>query len=378
MHTNIKTSRLQGLDTLRALAITLVLMTHYCGFVSHKPTFGFIGDIGWSGVDLFFVLSGYLIGNQVLSSFARGESFSLGEFFAKRFLRTLPNYYVVLAVYFLLPIEGISGSGTASIWRFLTFTQNYGQPYGVTFSHSWSLCIEEQFYLILPVAALLVARCSHSVRVGWMAIGGAIAVGMAARAAAYLAYGYDTTSAEVYYSSFARFDELLPGVAIAMLKNFHGDLFNRILRRGNALLAVGLAASATVLFFFQDQYRHDFFVTTFSLSILAASYGVLVLAALSPDSILSRYRVPGAGQLALWSYAVYLAHKPIFMATSVQLKRLGIDGNAPLTVVLVVAGGVFGGWVLYRVVETPFMQLRARLYPSMRPQAVPAPVAQAA
>ncbi|MGZ5202605.1 MAG: acyltransferase family protein, partial [Telluria sp.] len=140
-------ARLAGLDTLRALAIVLVLMTHYDGFVNRGSTFGFIGEVGWAGVDLFFVLSGYLIGNQLLAPAARGESLSLKAFFARRLLRTLPNYYVVLAVYLLLPHSAIWGKSMAPVWRYLSFTQNIGLQYGQTFTHSWSLCIEEQFYL---------------------------------------------------------------------------------------------------------------------------------------------------------------------------------------------------------------------------------------
>ncbi|HEX8603896.1 MAG TPA: acyltransferase, partial [Pseudoduganella sp.] len=136
--------RLAGLDTLRALAIVLVLMSHYHGFVSHAPTFGIMGRIGWAGVDLFFVLSGYLIGNQLLAPAARGEGLSMKTFFARRLLRTLPNYYAVLAVYLLLPDSPIAGQSMAPVWRFLTFTQNFGLEYGQTFTHSWSLCIEEQ------------------------------------------------------------------------------------------------------------------------------------------------------------------------------------------------------------------------------------------
>ena len=65
--------RLRGLDLLRAAAILLVLMSHYMGFVSHAPTFGVVGKVGWAGVDLFFVLSGYLIGNQLLAPAARAD-----------------------------------------------------------------------------------------------------------------------------------------------------------------------------------------------------------------------------------------------------------------------------------------------------------------
>lgn len=70
-------TRLRGLDLLRAVAIVLVLMSHYTGFVAHAPIFGAIGKIGWAGVDLFFVLSGYLIGNQILAPVARGEGKSV-------------------------------------------------------------------------------------------------------------------------------------------------------------------------------------------------------------------------------------------------------------------------------------------------------------
>jgi peptidoglycan/LPS O-acetylase OafA/YrhL len=355
--------RLGGLDTLRAAAIALVLMSHYMGFVSRQPTFGTVGKVGWAGVDLFFVLSGYLIGNQILSPLARGEAFSLKTFFARRLLRTLPNYYVVLALYLLFPAV-LGGSGMASIWRFLSFTQNFGLAYGQTFTHSWSLCIEEQFYLLLPVVALGIKRCSRSVRPAWCVIGGAIGIGMAARAGLSLAHGYDSFSAEIYYSSFCRFDELLPGVAIAMLKNFHGELYASLLRHGNALLAAGVVAVVLVLYGLQNDFPNAFTATTLGFSLLAIGFALLTLAALSPHSLLSRIRVPGASRLALWSYAIYLVHKPLFMAARPWLERMHIDTGAPLTVVLVLLAGVIGGWLLFHFVETPFMRLRARWYPA--------------
>ena len=85
---------------------------------------------------------------------------------------------------------------------------------------------------------------------------------------------------------------------------------------------------------------------------------------LRSSSLLNRVYIPGAASLALWSYAVYLVHKPIFMALRPKLLGLGIDTSAPLTITMVMAIGILGGWLLYRLVETPFMQLRARLYPT--------------
>lgn len=364
--------RIDGLDTLRACAIVLVLMSHYSVVVSHKSTFGFLTDMGWMGVDLFFVLSGYLIGNQILSPLARGASFSLKTFFARRLLRTVPNYAVVLALYLLLPSQ-LGGSQTAPLWRFLTFTQNIGLHFGATFSHSWSLCVEEQFYMILPLAALFIAGRRQSLLWAWGAIVAAIAGGMVVRGWAWMAHGRNAIgnvdfAVHVYYSSFARFDELLPGVAIAMLKNFHGGLYGAILRRGNALLLGGLAALATMVYLFLNYYQVDdygftFPMMTFGYPLLAASFAVLTLAALSPDSLLHRVRIPGAEALALWSYALYLAHKPIFKLVLAPLARWQVDTDAPAGIALVMAAGLLGGWLLYRLVETPFMHVRARWFP---------------
>src|SRR5260370_32054624 len=96
-----KSSRIAGLDLLRAAAIVLVLAAHYpktgAGLLIRVLNFG------WSGVDLFFVLSGYLIGGQLFAAQAAGRRVSFAGFYARRCLRTLPNYYAVLAVYFLAP-----------------------------------------------------------------------------------------------------------------------------------------------------------------------------------------------------------------------------------------------------------------------------------
>jgi peptidoglycan/LPS O-acetylase OafA/YrhL len=370
MHNPAVPARLAGLDTLRALAIALVLMTHYNGFVARGSIFGFIGDVGWAGVDLFFVLSGYLIGNQLLAPAARGESLSLKAFFARRLLRTLPNYYVVLAVYLLLPHSPIWGKTMAPVWNFLTFTQNFGMIYGQTFTHSWSLCIEEQFYLVLPLAVLVLVGRGRSPRLLWCALAASIGAGIATRGINFM-QGQEAFSAPAYYSTFARFDELLPGVAIAMLKNFHPALFGRLLKHGNALLAAGLGMAAAALYGVRYDAPSLFLTSTFGFSLVAIGFALLTCAALSPASLLNRARIPGATSLALWSYAVYLVHKPVFMALRPELERRAIDPAAPLTIVAVMAAGVFGGWLLYRLVETPFMRLRARWYPAARPRAQP-------
>lgn len=366
-------NRLYGLDTLRAIAIIIVLIYHYKVVVSSEKIFGFMSQLGWTGVDLFFVLSGYLIGNQILSAFAKGQDFSLKLFYIRRLLRTLPNYYFVLALYLIFPVA-LSGTATAPLWSFLTFTQNLDLNAGETFTHSWSLCIEEQFYLIFPVIALLIAYAKRSITLGWVAIISAMLLAICLRGFNWYEHGEAAITMQpfmkhIYYSSFTRFDELLPGVAIALLKNFHPTAYAAILRRGNLLLVAGLASVGIMFYVFQhyayiEGYGTTLQVTAFGYSFLAISFAILVLAALSPNSLLHRIRIPGAASIALWSYAIYLIHKPLFLVLKAPLTGYGIDINGWLGVAIIMAASIFCGWMLYFLVETPCMKWRARFYPS--------------
>jgi peptidoglycan/LPS O-acetylase OafA/YrhL len=376
-------NRLYGLDTLRAIAIVIVLIYHYQVVVSRENVFGFMSQLGWTGVDLFFVLSGYLIGNQILSAFAKGQDFSLKLFYIRRFLRTLPNYYFVLALYFIFPVA-LSGTATAPLWSFLTFTQNLDMRAGETFTHSWSLCIEEQFYLIFPVIALVVAYVKRSIMLGWIVIVSAMLFAIFLRGFTWHAQGeaaipMQSFMEHIYYFSLTRFDELLPGVAIALLKNFHPDTYAKVIRKGNLLLILGVASvSAMFYVYYHYPYGTSLVVVSTGYSLLAISFAILVLAALSPNSLLHRIRIPGAASVALWSYAIYLIHKPLFQVLKAPLTEHGIDIHDWLGVAIIMAVSIFCGWALYFFVETPFMKLRARFFPSNNKTVTPTPLNQQA
>ena len=354
--------RLYGLDTLRALAIVLVFANHYELFVS-TGVFGFWGQVGWTGVDLFFALSGYLIGNQIFSALRSSQGFSLPHFYARRFLRTLPNFYFVLALYYLWP--AFQGDyALLPLWKFLTFTQNINLTPGTAFSHAWSLCVEEQFYVLLPAVALVIAACRKSLLWAWIAVAASFAAGMLVRAYIWDEYvqvprggmGYYKY---IYYASWCRFDELVAGVALALLKNYHPATWRRITSCGNRTLAAGLAGAAVMLTLF-FHHHHDYWVTVLGYPALAASFSLLLLAAMSPGSALYQWRVPGAASLALWSYAIYLLHKQLCILLSPILQRQGYAPDSLPAVAVMILASIGAGWLLYQLVETPFMRLRAR------------------
>lgn len=364
-------TRIHGLDTLRALAIALVFMNHYTLFVSPATSFGVFGELGWTGVDLFFALSGYLIGGQIIRAIASPEGVSLGRFYARRLLRTLPNFYVVLALFYCWPAFR-GASPLLPIHQFLTFTANLGLEPGSAFSYAWSLCVEEQFYLLLPALALLVAALGRrrpvpTLALAWSLLAAGVVIGMLMRGQAWQLHvahaaqgmGLHGYYKFIYYASLCRGDELLAGVALALLQTCHPDLWRRLCAHGNASLAAGAIATALALrWFWLDHYGHA--TTLFGYPLLALGCGLLVLAALSPGSILHALRVPDATQLALWSYAIYLTHKQLCLMFKPVLAARGIEAASGEGIVLMLAASLLAGWLLYALVETPFMALRRR------------------
>ena len=372
-------SRIHGLDTLRALAVTLVVLHHYTLFVSNDDaTFGWVGRIGWTGVDLFFALSGYLIGNQIFAALRTDAGLSLKHFYARRLLRTLPNFWVVLALYVLWPAWR-EHAGLLPLWRYLSFTQNIGLPPGTGFSHSWSLAIEEQFYLLLPALAMMGAALRWRIGAAWLAIVAVVAGGMLLRADLWSAqvdgnkYGTYFYYKLIYYSSLCRLDELVAGVALALLKNRHPGAWAALTRHGNAALVAGLAIIGAAFWCFLDK-RYGFAVTVFGLPALGFGFGLLILSALSQRSLLRDLRIPGAASLALWSYAIYLTHRGVSALGAAWLADRGYGPETALAIVVLLALSVLGGWLLYVLVETPFMRLRERYVPSNLAKPVFSPV----
>jgi peptidoglycan/LPS O-acetylase OafA/YrhL len=131
---------------------------------------------------------------------------------------------------------------------------------------------------------------------------------------------------------------------------------------GTWLLAAGASVCALALrWFLADHY--GLWTTVFGFPLLALGCSLLILAALAPDSPLHRVRVPGAASLALWSYAIYLVHKQVSILTGQALGAAGYGPGHPWTIAAALTASVLAGWLLYRLVEWPFMRLRERHVP---------------
>ncbi|WP_114238269.1 acyltransferase [Dyella sp. C9] len=358
--------RLPGLDLLRSVAIVWVMLFH-------SYLVGGVGDhlagaerYGWMGVDLFFVLSGFLIGVQVLRPLAAGGSLDLLAFYRRRAFRILPAFFVVFALYVLWPAWRET-PGMQPWWQFPTFTFNllYDQPDNYAFSHVWSLCVEEHFYLLFPFAALSMLRRPSARRFG-MLCGLIVVGGMVLRAGLWLHY-YQPAQARddgtsglmflryIYYPTWSRLDGLLAGVALAVCAVFRPAWLARVQRHGHLVLLLGLALLAAAIALFTQ--RAGFAATVVGYPLLSLALMAIVAAASGGSSWLARVSVPGTGWLAGVSYSLYLCHKGVFhlvkLAWAERLQQHGLMLFAAYALATLA-----GGALLHGLVERPFLRWR--------------------
>ena len=148
-------NRIFGLDIFRAFAIILVVLGHGGFMLTDTILDGFPYFKMIDGVDIFFVLSGFLIGGILLKELNKKDKFKvpdLIQFWKRRWFRTLPNYYLILLLNYIVVKYGIiNGSVEYFNFHFLTFTHNFSTPFFEFFWESWSLSVEEWFYIFTPL-----------------------------------------------------------------------------------------------------------------------------------------------------------------------------------------------------------------------------------
>ncbi|WP_333676563.1 acyltransferase [Dyella sp.] len=356
--------RKPGLDLLRAVAILWVMPFH--SYIAGYMGGGVWRWSGWMGVDLFFALSGFLIGSQVFNALVSRGNVDWVDFYLRRGFRTLPAYFVMLGIYIAWPSMR-EAAGMMPLWQFLTYTLNlFIDPNRAAFSHAWSLCVEEQFYLLFPLLALLLVRTGRLMR-GAMVIVVLALVGIVLRAWLWTHFvqplqvhgdeAGDTYLRLLYYPTYARLDDLLGGVALAAASSYRTRVWVWCERHANALLVAGVMLTGLCMWGFDGQQRFGLVANVFGYPVLATAMTVLVASAASRRSVLARIRIPGAAWFAATSYSLYLTHKMVYGQLHGRFAPW-VDGHGIWTVLLYVTAILIVGTAFHHLVERPCLRLR--------------------
>lgn len=320
--------RRPGLDGLRGIAVLLVMLSH-----AVPDPFDAAGPIG---VTVFFVLSGFLITSLLLEEHERGGRVSFGGFYARRARRLLPALVVMVAAVALASafVSGLTTPGgvIAALFYFANFVKASGSDALGALGHTWSLSVEEQFYLLWPLVVVA------SIRFGRRAVGVAASVGIVA-SVAFRVLAWDGTASyyRVNYSSISHADGLLLGCLLAVVMP--------VVWQRRPTLPAGILLAGAVAWTFSDGWWR---VVALPTAVAVLSVGLIV-------SVLDRPGWVGAPWLR-WcgrrSYALYLWHYPVSYVIAMHVP--GAPWWVPVLVVFTVPFVL--AELSWRLVESRFLR----------------------
>jgi len=370
------------LDILRCIAVLLVIQVH--SGVSNR-----LSSAGRVGVDLFFVLSGFLISGLLFTEFKKRGSIDFGRFFIRRSLKIYPAYYFLLLAslayrfYFHLsiPLSRFVGE--------VLYLQNYSS---MIWGHEWSLAVEEHFYILLPIFLLILIRRSPRSADPFRSVPLTFLMVAIACLALRLITALSFSSAELqqwkdlhwaYATTHCRLDGIFFGVLLGYFFHFRAEVFDRLLHgRRNLVLLVMLSVILLSPCLLLPQANR--FMLTIGLTSLYIGFGIVLMLCLRVRGILpSAIARPcesigkGFAYVGLYSYSIYLWHFPVLVwgIHSVE-KFLKVSLGPASSYLFYVSVSIGFGIFMSRILEYPILRLRDRFFPSLSGQSIRLPLSE--
>lgn len=367
--------RMPELDGLRGIAV-LSVVWHNGIWGSHWETHGTLArllnlsaGIGWVGVQLFFVLSGFLITGILLDE--KNSPHHLRNFYVRRVLRIFPLYYATLIFFFIaLPALGVNpvldiDRNAQQIWYWL-FLSNWSIPIiggPGALSHFWSLAVEEQFYLVWPFAILLLSQKGLA-KLCLLLVATALIVRIG-----LIEYNLEYATWRAYEFTFARWDALAIGALLALAVR------NRVWHAWVQVVVYRLVVAALLYILVFIAIEHNYAPVEHGIAAINQTVAALLFAGLiylgitsfSPSSESWRRFLNNSAlrKVGKYSYAIYVIHYPLLVFFNLHINQYleGFNTEYPLlfTPARVIAVAVISYFLAvcsWYVLEQPFMRLR--------------------
>jgi len=347
-----------ALDGLRGLAILLIVVYHNFGFINY---FFF----GWLGVDLFFVLSGFLITDILLKTLTNKNY--LTNFYVRRILRIFPLYYLCLILFLIilpklnLPFD-VKYYTDNQVWLW-TYLQNWlyifkNPDQTNTLNHLWSLAVEEQFYLLWPLAILLIRKPVYLLAFISLLL---VAV-LGLRLWIWTNHIADLAYFNLY--TFTRIDGICIGCMVALLQRININF----LKKYTLAIVLFFAGINFTFYFINRRYHFSFpYLALVGYTTFAMMFGLLVNEAVTKGTKLVNFifNIPVLKFFGRISYGFYIFHWPIYLLLGPYLfpwVSKHINGISSQFVVSVLATGVaiVVSWISYHYYERYFLKLKDR------------------
>jgi peptidoglycan/LPS O-acetylase OafA/YrhL len=346
------------LDFLRFLGVFLVVVHHY-PFHDESAFGGVISVIqtgGWIGVDLFFVLSGYLIAGLMIKEYNAKGSFNIRLFLIRRGFKIYPAYYFFILYQFLYSFFITNNTQRLDrLWHEVFFFANYAKNNN---GHLWSISVEEHFYVFLAIAFVLMIKfkkVNFKTMLGlYLAL---LIVGLSCRIYNYVTYPvYDFN--RDYTRSHLRFDAMFFGVLIAFLVNYRKHFMDRLLQSRLKPVYFVLCLLFLSTNFIYGRYDHRI-ISVVNLSLNPICFGYILVCLVNYHQIGFLKVIKPFAYVGMYSYSIYLFHIHFISLTAFYFAR-----NTFMFYASYLLLALIGGIIVSKVIEYPFLKLRERFFPS--------------
>jgi peptidoglycan/LPS O-acetylase OafA/YrhL len=353
-------SRIKQLDVLRGIAIVLVLG-------SHMYATDLWSQIGWVGVDLFFVLSGFLVSGLLFKEYKEYGQIRLGRFLIRRGFKIYPAFYFFILVTIAIRLKYTQQVPIQTIIAEIFFLQNYLQP---LWWHTWSLAVEEHFYLLLAILCFCLRRSSdgrnlfrHIPKITMFVA--LLVLGLRVLTTIYLTpWNLETHNQPTHL----RIDSLLFGVLLAYYHHFNQtEFFNFIHQRARTIFFTSCLLCSSCLFF----PGSHIFMTTIGFTLLYLGFGGIMMTSLyhtltlpGPLAKLAALLGRALSYIGVYSYSIYLWHLLIAGVVIDVIRRISpIKLHYLAEFFIYATGSIVAGIFMSKLIEQPFLKWRDKLCP---------------